>query len=84
LSVGARVLGAIVNDAPRKKGYETYGGSYYGGADVAYAHKPAPATRRLSAPRAVRDDDDRQDDNDDQANQNQQDRQPPRRRRDIA
>jgi capsular exopolysaccharide synthesis family protein len=34
LAVGARVLGAIVNDAPHRKGYEVYGGSYYGTADV--------------------------------------------------
>jgi capsular exopolysaccharide synthesis family protein len=35
LAVGARVLGAIVNDAPNKKGYEVYGGSYYGSPEVA-------------------------------------------------
>jgi len=34
LGVGARVLGAIVNDAPHRKGYEVYGGSYYGTPDV--------------------------------------------------
>jgi capsular exopolysaccharide synthesis family protein len=32
LSVGAKVIGAVVNDAARGKGYETYGGSYYGTA----------------------------------------------------
>jgi len=30
LSVGANLLGVIVNDVPRGKGYEVYGGSYYG------------------------------------------------------
>ncbi|CAN5369080.1 hypothetical protein BH09PLA1_BH09PLA1_35790 [soil metagenome] len=30
LSVGSNVLGVIVNDVPRGKGYEVYGGSYYG------------------------------------------------------
>ncbi len=30
LAVGTRILGAVVNDAPRKRGYEVYGGSYYG------------------------------------------------------
>ncbi len=30
LNVGANVLGLIVNDVPRGKGYEVYGGSYYG------------------------------------------------------
>ncbi|HVT89960.1 MAG TPA: hypothetical protein VHD56_13985, partial [Tepidisphaeraceae bacterium] len=30
LAVGARVMGAVVNDAPNRKGYEVYGGSYYG------------------------------------------------------
>jgi len=30
LSVGANVLGLIVNDVPRGKGYEVYGGTYYG------------------------------------------------------
>lgn len=34
MSVGARVVGAVVNDAPRSKGYEVYGGSYYGSVDV--------------------------------------------------
>jgi capsular exopolysaccharide synthesis family protein len=34
LGVGARVLGAIVNDAPRKGSYEVYGGNYYGRVDV--------------------------------------------------
>ena len=33
LSVGARLLGAIVNDAPRRKGYEVYGGGYYYGSN---------------------------------------------------
>ena len=30
LSVGSNLLGVIVNDVPRNKGYEVYGGSYYG------------------------------------------------------
>jgi capsular exopolysaccharide synthesis family protein len=30
LNVGANLLGLIVNDVPRGKGYEVYGGSYYG------------------------------------------------------
>jgi capsular exopolysaccharide synthesis family protein len=30
LSVGAKVIGVIVNDAARGKGYQTYGGTYYG------------------------------------------------------
>ena len=34
MAVGARVLGVIVNDAPHRKGYEVYGGSYYGQADI--------------------------------------------------
>jgi len=34
LSVGTKVIGAIVNDAARGKGYETYGGSYYGTAGM--------------------------------------------------
>ena len=34
LAVGAGCLGAIVNDAPNRKGYEVYGGSYYGQADI--------------------------------------------------
>jgi capsular exopolysaccharide synthesis family protein len=33
LTVGAKILGAIVNDAPNRKGYEVYGGSYYGNVD---------------------------------------------------
>jgi capsular exopolysaccharide synthesis family protein len=48
LAVGARVLGAIVNDAPKRKGYEVYGGQYYGTADTAYAGV-VPSTRRLTA-----------------------------------
>lgn len=34
MAVGARVLGAVVNDAPQSRGYEVYGGSYYGSVDV--------------------------------------------------
>ncbi len=34
MSVGARVLGVIVNDAPHRKGYDVYGGSYYGQGDI--------------------------------------------------
>jgi capsular exopolysaccharide synthesis family protein len=34
LAVGARILGAVVNDAPHSRGYEVYGGSYYGAVDV--------------------------------------------------
>jgi len=30
LSVGSNLLGVIVNDVPRNKGYEVYGGQYYG------------------------------------------------------
>jgi capsular exopolysaccharide synthesis family protein len=30
LSVGAKLIGAVVNDAARGKGYDTYGGTYYG------------------------------------------------------
>jgi capsular exopolysaccharide synthesis family protein len=47
LGVGARVLGAIVNDAPRKGGYDVYGGSYYGHVEVSpRAQVPANLTRR--------------------------------------
>lgn len=35
MGVGARVLGAIVNSAPNSRGYEVYGGSYYGPSDGA-------------------------------------------------
>jgi capsular exopolysaccharide synthesis family protein len=47
LAVGARVLGAIVNDAPRRAGYEVYGGQYYGSPDYNYADAPSP--KRLTA-----------------------------------
>ena len=49
LSVGARVLGVIVNDAPHRKGYEVYGGSYYGQPDVAVRanlYDPPRSSRR--------------------------------------
>jgi Mrp family chromosome partitioning ATPase len=39
LSVGTRMLGAVVNDAPRGRGYEIYGGSYYGRGEI--GHQPA-------------------------------------------
>jgi capsular exopolysaccharide synthesis family protein len=45
LGVGARVLGAIVNDAPRKGGYDVYGGNYYGHIEVS---PRAAATGNLS------------------------------------
>jgi capsular exopolysaccharide synthesis family protein len=53
MAVGARILGAIVNDAPNRKGYEVYGGSYYGSVDVRSRHadRPQPAVtpvRRIS------------------------------------
>ena len=52
LGVGARVLGAIVNDAPRKGGYEVYGGSYYGHVEVSpRAQVPASLTPRTSGVR---------------------------------
>ena len=34
LSVSAKLLGAIVNDAPNRKAYDVYGGSYYGQVDT--------------------------------------------------
>ena len=34
----AGMVGHHVNDAPRRKGYETYGGSYYGSSDVSAQH----------------------------------------------
>jgi capsular exopolysaccharide synthesis family protein len=53
LTVGARVLGAIVNDAPNRKGYEVYGGSYYGNVDVSTRHADTyvapPVSRRLTS-----------------------------------
>jgi capsular exopolysaccharide synthesis family protein len=59
LGVGARVLGVIVNDAPHRKGYEVYGGSYYGQADVAV--RPTiyePRATRQSLPHLSAGDDD--------------------------
>jgi capsular exopolysaccharide synthesis family protein len=51
ISVGARVLGVIVNDAPHRKGYEVYGGSYYGQADIAVrssdGHESVARARRI-------------------------------------
>lgn len=47
LAVGARLIGAIVNDAPKKKGYGVYGGSYYGSVDPGATITPSP--RRLTA-----------------------------------
>jgi capsular exopolysaccharide synthesis family protein len=49
LSVGARLLGVIVNDAPHRKGYEVYGGTYYGQPDVSVrANLYDPPTQRTS------------------------------------
>jgi capsular exopolysaccharide synthesis family protein len=48
LAVGARVLGAIVNDAPRRAGYEVYGGQYYGSPEYS-SQSAAPSPRRLTA-----------------------------------
>ncbi len=65
LAVGARVLGVIINDAPRRKGYEVYGGSYYGQSEVAvrpgmyeqYSRRtlPQPSETAASDPRQRRD-----------------------------
>jgi capsular exopolysaccharide synthesis family protein len=75
LTVGARVLGAIVNDAPKRKGYDVYGGSYYGHQEHSYGAAPVTPSHRLTAPmqpRAYREEE--RDDRDEQV--------PPRR--DIA
>jgi capsular exopolysaccharide synthesis family protein len=66
LSVGAKVIGAIVNDAARGKGYETYGGSYYGtaamrGRGEAYPTPPTTSTYPVNGgflPRSSRNDED--------------------------
>jgi capsular exopolysaccharide synthesis family protein len=54
LAVGGRILGAIVNDAPKSKGYESYGGGYYGTPDSGprQAERPADTNRRrrIAAP----------------------------------
>jgi capsular exopolysaccharide synthesis family protein len=51
LGVGSRVLGAIVNDAPRKGGYDVYGGSYYGHVEISpRAHVPANLSTRPGRP----------------------------------
>jgi succinoglycan biosynthesis transport protein ExoP len=48
-AVGANVLGAVVNDVPRRKGgYGYYGGGYYGTYGV--SRRPAPALDAGSAP----------------------------------
>ena len=48
LSVGAKVLGIIVNDASRGRGYDNYGGSYYGTSGMqsknGYSAAPMPPT----------------------------------------
>ena len=66
LSVGAKVIGAIVNGASRGKGYETYGGSYYGtpGMRGRVEAFPTPVTTPMRSangpylPRAPRSDED--------------------------
>ncbi len=50
MSVGARLLGVIVNDAPHRKGYEVYGGSYYGQPDVSVR----PSMHETTPPRSSR------------------------------
>jgi Mrp family chromosome partitioning ATPase len=61
MAIGANMIGAIVNDASNKKGYEVYGGSYYGNPDRAYSPETS-ISRRLTAP--VPDDDDQEHDDD--------------------
>jgi polysaccharide biosynthesis transport protein len=48
LGVGTNILGVIVNDASRGKGYEAYGGAYYGLTTV-------PKSPRSSAPEGYSD-----------------------------
>jgi capsular exopolysaccharide synthesis family protein len=43
LNVGANLLGLIVNDVPRGKGYEVYGGSYYGTPEMRSPRRQAAA-----------------------------------------
>jgi capsular exopolysaccharide synthesis family protein len=45
MAVGAQLLGAIVNDAPNRKGYESYGGSY-GGQPYGYREVDQDYQRR--------------------------------------
>jgi capsular exopolysaccharide synthesis family protein len=66
LSVGAKLIGAVVNGASRGKGYETYGGSYYGTPSSRGRNEmlPTPVTTPMRPavgpylPRAARSDDD--------------------------
>ncbi|MGH7180087.1 MAG: polysaccharide biosynthesis tyrosine autokinase [Tepidisphaeraceae bacterium] len=57
LSVGAKLLGAVLNDVPRGRGYEVYGGSYYGVPEMRqrtneYASPGAERLQRLPRPSA--------------------------------
>jgi capsular exopolysaccharide synthesis family protein len=50
LAVGANVAGAIVNDAPRTRGYDVYGAAYYyGSRDTVPTAGVVPAARRLTS-----------------------------------
>ncbi len=49
VAVGANILGAIVNDAPHRRGYDGYGnGYYYGTKDRSASAGVIPASRRLT------------------------------------
>jgi len=43
LSVGSNILGVIVNDASRGKGYQTYGGAFYGTPSGSSSRAPTPS-----------------------------------------
>jgi capsular exopolysaccharide synthesis family protein len=54
LAVGANVVGAVVNDAPRTRGYDVYGAAYYyGSRDTVPTAGVVPATRRLNSSAAA-------------------------------
>jgi capsular exopolysaccharide synthesis family protein len=49
VAVGTNILGAIVNDAPHRRGYDSYGnGYYYGTKDRSASAGVIPASRRLT------------------------------------
>ncbi len=87
LAVGARLMGVVVNDAPHRKGYEVYGGSYYGQPEVAIRpgmHEQPRPTRRNLPPSPAAANDEPREPRDARAEREDPRRRPERRRQDIA
>ncbi len=58
IGVGAKILGAVVNDAPKAKRYGVYGGAYYGSPDRIETHVQTTPRRPKEETKQEKEDED--------------------------